>query len=223
MSVAWLAEIPATEKMVLLALADAANDDGVTWMAIRSKRAGKLDFIRKTSLSERAIQTAMKRLEERSILHREFRDGKGTIYTIDRAAIEGCISCGGASGARTPARRAPKPSIEPNNIQTRARRQCPEGWEPTELDAEVGRQEGLDPAEITRCLAMFKDHTFGASRVDWSATFRNWLRKAGDQKRRDGRFSGAKDTAYKPPSLAPRNRSAEGLARLEAIRNKRSQ
>lgn len=216
MTVVWkMTGLSSTEKMVLLALADAANDDGVTWMAIKSKRAGKLDFIRKTALSERTVQTCMKKLEEMGFLHREFRDGKGTIYTV---TPEGCESCGGARDSKTPAGDAPKPSNKPDNIK-RPTRRCPEDWKPNELDLSVGKREGLDASEIDRCLAMFRDHTFSASRSDWSATFRNWLRKAGDMKRREGRFTGK---AFTPAPSKPDVNvvSPELLARHQALMGK---
>ena len=82
MSAVWPLDIPATDKMVLLALADAANDDGVTWIAVKSRSAGKLDILTKCSLSERAIQGAIKRLCVLGHLHREERIGKGCIYTV---------------------------------------------------------------------------------------------------------------------------------------------
>lgn len=114
MTEVWRLDLPPSDKMVLLALADAANDDGVTWMALESKEGVKLDLIKKTSLSRRAIQGALKRLCEAGYLSRVDRPGKGVIWTV-----KGCTSCapqemrpaadapGGAAGA-------PKPSTNPH-------------------------------------------------------------------------------------------------------------
>ncbi|WP_433935163.1 helix-turn-helix domain-containing protein [Brevundimonas diminuta] len=114
MTEVWRLDLPPSDKMVLLALADAANDDGVTWMALESKEGVKLDLIKKTSLSRRAIQGALKRLCEAGYLSRVDRPGKGVIWTV-----RGCTSCapqemrpaadapGGAAGA-------PKPSTNPH-------------------------------------------------------------------------------------------------------------
>lgn len=183
MSAVWRMELPPSEKMVLLALADAANEDGVTWMAIRSRKAGKLDFIQKTSLSERTIQTAMKSLEEKGLLHREFRDGKGTIYNV---MPDPRSSCTPANAAPTPAAAAPKPSNNPSpngeRNKTRARKRCPEDWRPSEADYQVAMDEGLTEGEIIRETAKFRDHTFGQPRSDWSATYRNWIRAAAERK-----------------------------------------
>ncbi|CAB4157493.1 hypothetical protein UFOVP679_26 [uncultured Caudovirales phage] len=112
MTAVWCMDMPPTEKMVLLALADAANDDGVTWLAVRSKRAGKSDLITKTSLSERAIQTSIKRLCERGLLHRCEKPGKGVIYSVlPPAADAPQQDMRPAPQARTPAADAPKPSV----------------------------------------------------------------------------------------------------------------
>ncbi|MDM8352883.1 helix-turn-helix domain-containing protein [Brevundimonas diminuta] len=114
MTEVWRLDLPPSDKMVLLALADAANDDGVTWMALESKEGVKLDLIKKTSLSRRAIQGALKRLCDAGYLSRVDRPGKGVIWTV-----KGCTSCapqemrpaadapGGAAGA-------PKPSTNPH-------------------------------------------------------------------------------------------------------------
>jgi len=83
MTQAWRLDLSPTDKMVLLALADAANDDGVCWTALRSKNPEKLDLLTKCSLSERAIQGAIKRLCEAGYLTRTERPGKGVLYHVD--------------------------------------------------------------------------------------------------------------------------------------------
>lgn len=115
MTEVWRLDLPPSDKMVLLALADAANDDGVTWMALESRDEVKLDLIKKTSLSRRAIQSAIKRLCEAGYLSRVDRPGKGVIWTV-----RGCISRTpqemhprGAGDAPGGAAGAPKPSTNP--------------------------------------------------------------------------------------------------------------
>lgn len=94
MTAVWKMDLPASDKMVLLALADAANDDGVTWIAVSSRKQGeKLDLKKKCSLSERAIQGAIKRLCEAGHLARVERPGKGVIYTVTPAASAPRSSC----------------------------------------------------------------------------------------------------------------------------------
>ncbi|KPP87572.1 hypothetical protein [Erythrobacter sp. HL-111] len=79
-----------TDKAVLLALADAANDqlDGMTWIPISSRdrekgvKGRKLDLITKTELSERAIRNALRRLEEAGHISRKEDPGKGVYYWV---------------------------------------------------------------------------------------------------------------------------------------------
>ena len=96
MSLAWRLDLPMTSKVVLVALADCANEHGVTWIAIRSKRADKLDLLTMTSLSERAIQNAIKALVSDGHLSRVETVGRGVTYTVHPRT--GC----------TPAGRAPR-------------------------------------------------------------------------------------------------------------------
>lgn len=87
MTEVWRLDIATTDKMVLLALADAANDDGVTWIAVASrKQTDRLDLLKKTSLSERAVQGALKRLVGAGLLSRDDRPGRGTIWTVNPRA-----------------------------------------------------------------------------------------------------------------------------------------
>jgi hypothetical protein len=119
MSIAWRMAMPATDKMVLLALADAANDDGVTWLPING-RAGKQGLIQKTSLGERCIQLCIRRLESAGHLTRDERPGKGVLYTVHPQAalpLESTparraprMPCAPHQMRKTPAPRAPKPS-----------------------------------------------------------------------------------------------------------------
>lgn len=110
MTEVWRLDMPTTDKMVLLALADAANDDGVTWMALESREGVKLDLIKKTSLSRRAVQGALSRLCAAGYLTRVDRPGKGVVWTV-----KGCTSCAPqqmrpAADAPGGAPDAPKPS-----------------------------------------------------------------------------------------------------------------
>lgn len=85
--------LASTERFVLLALADAANDDGVTWLPIVGK-ADKRSLCRKTSLSERGVQNCLRRLEADGHLSRVEKPGRGTTYTIHPRT-----KCTGANGA----------------------------------------------------------------------------------------------------------------------------
>lgn len=72
--------------------------------------------------------------------------------------------------------RAPKP---------KSSRRCPDAWVPSEGD--LAAEPALTSGEIERELAKFRDHTFATARTDWSATFRNWIRRAAESKPRHER------------------------------------
>lgn len=207
MTEVWKIDMTPSDKMVLLALADAANDQGVTWMAVRHRKAGddRLDLLTKCSLSERAVQGALKRLVDGGHLTRKDVPGKGVIWTVHPRSI--CAPqdlrpagndmnprsiCGetvsnhhlsseakaSSEGARTNAK-SPKP---------RATRRCPDDWSPKPETTATLAGEGYDPGTLERALAMVRDHEFRTPRSDWDATYRNWVRN-------------------EPPPKAPNDRS----------------
>lgn len=84
MSAAWELDIPTSNKMVLLALADCANDDGVCWPGINH-------LVRKCSVGERTVQRAIKELAAAGHITRQEVPGKGCRYAVhpkDSAAVQ---------------------------------------------------------------------------------------------------------------------------------------
>lgn len=75
MTRAWKSSLPATPKMVLLALADGCNDAGETYPGV-PRVAGKC------SLTERSVQKAMGTLESLGYLSRDYRTGRSTVYRL---------------------------------------------------------------------------------------------------------------------------------------------
>lgn len=71
----WELDLPDSDKIVLLALADCANDEGHCWPSVAS-------LVRKCSKSERTIQAAIKRLVDEGLLIRREVPGKGCNYTV---------------------------------------------------------------------------------------------------------------------------------------------
>jgi uncharacterized protein YdaU (DUF1376 family) len=70
------------------------------------------------------------------------------------------------------ARGAPKtPKIRPS-------KSCPKGWYPSQADIAVGTAKGLSPETIGQQIAIFRDHEFKTPKSNWSAAFRNWLRRS---------------------------------------------
>ncbi len=73
MTLAFKADVPSTEKLVLLALCDSANDQGECYPSVMA-------LVKKCSLTDRAIQKAIQSLEEGGYLTREMRQGRSTVY-----------------------------------------------------------------------------------------------------------------------------------------------
>jgi len=111
----WRLPLQATRKMVLLALADNANDEGTDcWPSV-----GKL--VEKCSMSERAVQGHLAALEEDGYIKRHERLGRSNKFTIhgDRIRLE--ILQKVKALADTPVESAPPakvPDIPPQNLHS---------------------------------------------------------------------------------------------------------
>lgn len=76
-SAVWDLPIPATEKLVLMCLADFANDDGGDcWPSVST-------IARRCSKGERTVQGAIKWLTDNGYLKANLRDGKSSEYTVN--------------------------------------------------------------------------------------------------------------------------------------------
>lgn len=75
MTAVWDLPLPDSEKIVLLALADCANDEGHCWPSMAT-------LARKCSKSDRTVQAAVKSLVEGGHLTRREVLGKGCNYTV---------------------------------------------------------------------------------------------------------------------------------------------
>ena len=109
----WRLPLQATRKMVLLALADNANDEGTDcWPSV-----GKL--VEKCSMSERAVQGHLAALEEDGYIKRHERLGRSNKFTInvDRIRLEALEKS--KPFKPTPAESAPPenlPALPPQNL-----------------------------------------------------------------------------------------------------------
>lgn len=104
MTRAWDADLAAMDKLVLLALADWANDDGQCWPSIAQ-------LCKKSGASRRYVQMAIKRMSENGHLSRVENPGKGAFYTIHpRTTCAGAPHAPVHHDAETRAPRAPNTS-----------------------------------------------------------------------------------------------------------------
>ncbi|MGK3018407.1 helix-turn-helix domain-containing protein [Pseudomonas aeruginosa] len=109
MSACWpLQGLTPAQKAVLISLADNANDEGVCWPSVAK-------IAERTCLSERAVQQAIKVLNECKALSIEARQGRSTMFTVTPAAfappqkVHPRSKCTPAASAPTPADAAPPP------------------------------------------------------------------------------------------------------------------
>lgn len=102
MSQCWPLQMSATQKAVLISLADNANDEGVCWPSIAK-------ICMRTCLSERAVQNAIKWLASAKIVTVNERTGRSSYFTITPAAYAPPQEVRPAAGAPTPAGDAPPP------------------------------------------------------------------------------------------------------------------
>ncbi|WP_434077752.1 helix-turn-helix domain-containing protein [Pseudomonas aeruginosa] len=109
MSACWpLQGLTPAQKAVLISLADNANDEGVCWPSVAK-------IAERTCLSERAVQQAIKVLNECRALSIEARQGRSTMFTVTPAAfappqkVHPRRKCTPAGSAPTPADAAPQP------------------------------------------------------------------------------------------------------------------
>lgn len=66
-----------------------------------------------------------------------------------------------------------------------AGRRAPLDWMPSEDDNEILRSEGIGDFNRPSALARFKDHEFTNAKSDWSAAYRNWIRKDAEDAKRN--------------------------------------
>lgn len=124
MTAVWDVDLPASDKIVLLALADCANDEGLCW-------PGMAALVAKCSKGERTIQAAIKRLVASGHLTRDEVVGKGCKYLVHprdncapaKPAPPQKMRATPAKTAGTPAKTAGKPSKnhqEPSKVKSEA-------------------------------------------------------------------------------------------------------
>lgn len=194
MSLVWEnPDLSATDKIVMLSLADHADDEGRCYPSINR-------LVARTGLKIRTVQTAIKRLEQGGYLIIELNAGKrGTnLYTvIPTPAVDAppqeMHPAADAPTPRTrctptPARDAPEPSVTINepSEEDKARAQkvrLPEGWVPDDDCVAYAISKKLTPDEIQEIADDF--HAYWTDRTDaggrksqrgWRQAWRNRVR-----------------------------------------------
>jgi DNA-binding transcriptional MocR family regulator len=198
MTAAWKTELPQTPKMVLLALCDNANDEGECYPSVQT-------LAKKCSVSDRAVQMQLTRLEELGYVVREIRAGRSTVYNIRKPSEwpstpelrsppkdvhpRTTFTTGVKDVHPTPERRSPITIKEPSNNHQPAHRgsRLATDWHPDKglMDWAMAEKPGLYMPAV---VEQFRDYWIAAPgakgvKADWSATFRNWVRRQEQQLR----------------------------------------
>lgn len=206
---AWKVKgLGASERLILLALANFANRNHECWPSVSS-------LIEDTGLSERTIRASTKALEERALITKRTRqDAYGrTTSSVYYLSVEGAntapppatIAPTGVQPLHpTPATIAPsynEPVIEPvsmnhlfcdasQNPKPKSQRgtRISEDWNPSQDDYNQALSMGLTVEQVDNEANKFRDYWIakagsGGVKLNWSATWRNWCRTAKDRSR----------------------------------------
>lgn len=208
MSQVWQLELPDSEKIVLLALADCANDEGGCWpsMATLAKKCSKTD---------RTVQAAIKALVAAGHLTRNEVIGKGCNYLVHpRTDCTPEEISPPKRATQTPEAASDKPS---RTITTSKRAMrladdfvVPDDW----IEWALAERKWSD-ADARAEAASFCDYWQAKSgrdavKLDWLKTWRNWVRNS----RRASTIDG------KPP---PRGGYAPPVSDLQALLSQSAQ
>ncbi|SEM54623.1 Helix-turn-helix domain-containing protein [Sphingomonas gellani] len=211
MTAVWSIALPDSEKIVLLALADCANDEGLCWPSMATLAA-------KCSKSDRTVQAAIKSLVAAGQMSRQEVPGRGCRYIIHPTPaaasppkpLRGEAASPPKGTTPTPEAASDKPSRTITSPEasppTRRTRQAdpkaqptrmPDDWKPIrfadgtvarEIVDRRGREWGRAALESFRNWAANADDRVGRKR-DWQRAWANWII---EQDNRDGRRTGTR-------------------------------
>lgn len=170
-------DVPPALKVILLALGDWADGDGVAF-------PGQKSLSKKTSIPERTLRRHLAELEEMGLITRRRRTSPGGQRTSDEYQLlsptgqNGRLPTGQNEGANRPTVAATgNRQIEPSVTTTARARQMPSDLRWTNAHSMKALARGVD-VEVE--FAKFTDyHLARASKfVDWDRAFHTWLNNA---------------------------------------------
>ena len=188
-----------THLLMLLTIADHANDQGEAWPSIKR-------LAHRCRVGERQAQYIIRDLEESGELVVDHAVGRNhtSLYTI-KGAAEFTFSQKVQSAAPLPEKKvhssaekvqpsAPEPSLEPSEEpktnppligsprRGKPAKICPEDFQPSEKTREWA-QATYPTLNLEGLLASMKNHVYRSPKRDWDLTFRNWIEYEADHKR----------------------------------------
>ena len=187
-------------KLVLLSLADRHNDETGADPFPSIETIGA-----ETEMNERSVRRHLETLEAAGLIARRAR-GRGKFYRLSLPpkpdtesgaapssppTTPDSVSATPDSLTKTPDTESTEPERTDSNRKRtgeRARKRAdratrlPADWRPSQADTEFARKEGLDDGHIQRAADRFRDYWHAQPgqrgiKRDWSATWRNWVRR----------------------------------------------
>ena len=211
--ISWALDVTtgsSTSKLVLIKLADNANDQGRCWPSIAY-------IAKQTELSERAVREHIRLLEEKGFVETVRRVKEGVnlpnayVLKFDRTEClsgapemaseevrddggvghdvpEGGAPPAGGVGHHVPPNRHSKPSKKPEEGATRSRSQAIPDNFPTQAERSAAIEywnKARRPDLVNRLeeiAAQFRDHHLARNSkfASWPAAFRTWVRRSVD-------------------------------------------
>jgi len=168
----WAFNLPLDKpvlKAVLIGIANHANPVGEAWPSVER-------LMLYSGYKERAVRKALSELEAEGLMTVQERPGRTNLFILSLRGARGAgvhdVQGRGACGA-------PEPSITINTKQKRAAGRMTPDWKPDDELLQWARaaRPDLDVNNETDC---FRDYWLanGTLKLDWSATYRNWIRRA---------------------------------------------
>jgi len=166
-------------KLVLLILANRANQDGKCWPGFNG-------IAEQTELSRRTVVTQVQKLVDAGLISVTQRPKQqSNLYTLNMNCTSAAVALRSETVAppvvqqlhQGSATVAPEPSltiIEPKLY--RAAKRVPADWCLSESTYEFALSVGMDESELDDQLGQFCDHEFKTARKDWDACWRTWCR-----------------------------------------------
>lgn len=177
----WALElpIPPTPKLVLVVLADYADDRGYAFPGVAT-------IARRASVSDRTLTRVLADLESNGYIIRERRHLSNGNRTSDGYMLnpdETTRQNGGLTSRQIEGDKPPtvapveEPPVEPPVLPKGRATRLPQGWAPSNAHAMLAQSLKVD---LDFEAEKFKDWVAanGVTKHDWEATFRNWLRTA---------------------------------------------
>lgn len=164
-------------KFILVGIANHANPRGEAWPSVDR-------LSRYTGYSSRSIQRGMAELVRIGLIRIDDQPGRSNLYTItafDQSrgdTVSGVTPC---QGGTTPCHPNHK---EPSSNNRRAS-QLPQDFVPTEANVEWAKASRPD-VDLKDATEQFRDYWIGNGKpkLDWQATWRNWIRRTIPQSNR---------------------------------------